>query len=740
MSESLKREATKFFDLDLGLTREQKECFQVELGRFCLSGKKEDAFSVYYCYSEIFKVFGDKNTFGELVAFLSDHEFYSGELLQKHRDHYSHSVYVFALGLSLYANNKVYRDYIKSFYKGFTDRDFLFHWGLIGLFHDIGYPFQLAHEQIRDYVKKLFDGSVFPNVAFENMTDLLKISDRWIKESGYQVKDLNEFFTEAICKRLPYLGHYRVLDKLTHRPEDAKFMDHGYFSALLLANKLQETDISLTEPLIDSLSAVLLHNSLIRHYIAREDASIPPTSMESHPLCYLIMLCDELQCWDREAFGLVSKKSPIAWDFALSYQDNSVDLYYTYDTEITGYREDGRPIFTNNNANKAIATKEEDGLLKDINTAVKPHLEIIPHAIAKKKEKKTQTYASSNKLLALEQIALATHQSYSEQFNNYPAVAEDFAKLPLFYKLDNIDQAKSYAYKLELVNCMYSEKELDYPVVSEFDEKDASYLAAQEHVRWVKNRIRYGWTYGVFGKDYNRANREEVKKHKSIVPYEILSQEEKDKDIVTINNMIKFLNKECDGIKVYSFRDNWKPVLKIFGSGHRTIDLSDIEQVTHYKEEIAKILKEYQKTNRVIVKTCFARGSDLLIAEVALELGISIDACVPYSYEKTLEDIKIDSKRLGYRFNEEDEMHWRNLIAQTIFYHEIDDKNVENPYAEALKYSINQCSVMIVLWDEIETLLTDLEGKPINRGGTYHGIVMAKERGMKVHVIPCKKM
>ena len=366
-------------------------------------------------------------------------------------------------------------------------------------------------------------------------------------------------------------------------------------------------------------------------------------------------------------------------------------------------------------------------------------MKLIPNVILKKKDKESKVYASSSLLLNLEKLACASHASYMEKFQSFPNVAKDFNNLSLFYKLDNIDQAKSYAYKLELINCMYSDKELDYEVVQEFSEKDRKYLAAQEHVRWVKNRLKYGWAYGEFGKDYTRENRDKLKKHQSIIPYELLSQEEKDKDIVVINNMTRFLLEECKDIKVYSFRNNWKPVLRIFGTGHRNIDLTNKEEVSKYKKQIADIIKEYQKSHRVILKTNFAMGSDLLMAETALELGLSIDACLPFSYEKTLEEIKKDAEKNGYRFNAEDESRWRSVIAQTIFYHEIED-GASNPYEAALKYNINKTDVLIALWDGVETKLTDLEGKPINRGGTYHGIKLAKERGMHIHTIPCHRI
>lgn len=87
-----------------------RQCFIRALNQFLSSGDKGDAFTVYFCFSEIFRLFGKgyANT-QKLLELLSDHEYHSGELLSKHRDHYSHSVYVFALGLAIYANDGVFR-------------------------------------------------------------------------------------------------------------------------------------------------------------------------------------------------------------------------------------------------------------------------------------------------------------------------------------------------------------------------------------------------------------------------------------------------------------------------------------------------------------------------------------------------------------------------------------------------------------------------------------------------------
>ena len=51
-----------------------------------------------------------------MVELLSEFESNASSLLMKHRDHYSHSVYVFALGLAIYEMNAEYRKTFSRFY------------------------------------------------------------------------------------------------------------------------------------------------------------------------------------------------------------------------------------------------------------------------------------------------------------------------------------------------------------------------------------------------------------------------------------------------------------------------------------------------------------------------------------------------------------------------------------------------------------------------------------------------
>ncbi len=703
------------------------QCLKRSLAKFCKTGKKEDAFSVYFCFCEIFKVFGTGyDTIDKLLQLLSDHEYHSGELLSKHRDHYSHSVYVFSIGLAIYAYDSKYKNIFNQFYQC-EEEGFLKLWGLTSLFHDIGYPFELAHQQIKSYAEDLWgeNSELSPFVSYEHMGELLKLN-----EEG---KKLNKLLAEGICKRLEY--PLEAVDPiLEYRYKgNQNYMDHGYFSTVLLARQLIQANIKIEASILDVLTAILLHNSINKFDLSGVSR---PISAVQHPLAYLLMLCDELQCWDRIAFGYVSKKDPLAWNIKMSLSKDELVIQYIFDSFVVS-----NPINAakeeNKNANKILNGKMQKGIEK----IIVPHTTIFIQAIEQDKEKKTFSYASSNSLMNLCDFAKAIHKSYQKLYGG-----DDFEKLSLEFKLSNIEQAKTYSEKLELINCFYSDKELDYPVVNSFSNSnydevtkktsdDIGFLAREEHVRWVKEKLASGWSYGTEYKDSKERNEKRI--HKDIVPYEALTEKEKAKDILMIDNIIPLLYEQGHKVRVYRFRYGRKPTLDIAGIGHRNIS-TDKEVL---KQQIKEILKYYSKYYRVVVRTSFAYGADQLIAECANELGITTKAVLPLSLEEYIENIRRDTKTTGYSFNAEDELHLRHLLAQTVVCKSIpDDKHT---YLEAAKYIIEKADKVIAIWDGVELPLEDKNHTPINQGGTYHCIQMALDKKLvmeeDIHIIKCKR-
>ncbi|MBR1986338.1 MAG: hypothetical protein IKA24_05595, partial [Mogibacterium sp.] len=342
-------------------------CLERELGNFIDSGTAEDAYTVYYCFLEMF--IGRYGASQSMIELLSEFESNASSLLMKHRDHYSHSVYVFALGLAIYENNEKYRGIFRRFYKdqiGFKRGEseeskeartacfFLEYWGLTSLFHDIGYPFEIPFEQIMSYFevdkKKRGKGTIY--LAFHDIYSLTDLNDeartRFKAIYDKDFKSTDELLAYDITSKLGRVYGFDeeyMLDKLKSKPvlpnENGYFMDHAYFSSARLCRELLETIgsqrgiNSITSAHIDVLSAIMLHNSLFKFAISfyKDPDRKPALKARLHPLAYMLMICDELQCWDRTAYGRNSRTElhPMAADF--DFSGGSINAVYYYDAE-----------------------------------------------------------------------------------------------------------------------------------------------------------------------------------------------------------------------------------------------------------------------------------------------------------------------------------------------------------------------------------------------------------------------
>lgn len=728
-------------DSAAGIDKGELLCFKNSLENFLKSGEKADAFNVFFCYSEIYKIFGKgyDNT-QKLLELLSDHEYHSGELLDKHRDHYSHSVYVFALGLVMYANDGVFRKEFNSFY-GVSDEkgiaDFLRCWGLTALFHDIGYPFQLAHEQIKIYSESVWGKNVRPYVSFGNMPEFLKIDDGVSKKIckelgiGESFGSINELLAYWLEKRTGYNGEYvckLLFDRVVAQPA---FIDHGYFSAVILLKKLFENeDFKISELWMDVVTAILLHNNLNKYDIKNAHA----IKRGEHPLAYLLILCDELQNWDRYAYGRASKSNPIGWDALFAISDNYILVEYLFESYSVEEYKSGKIIKRPNSAYEKI---QSGAFVQSIFKYIDTDLKIEVAASEKAKKKRTKLYASEDNFINLCDFAKAIHASYDKYCleNKIENINSDFASLPLEFKLANIEQAKSYSYKLELINCFYSSKSLDYPEVTDFnaigtaDSDNVAFLSREEHARWVKEKLAMGWSYGIDYKDVEERNKKKI--HKDIVPYEMLTQEEQSKDELMIRNIIPLLRQFDNNIKIYNYRAGRKPDLVIAGIGHRYFK-DDREKL---KADIKSVLLKYSNDFRVIVRTCYSAGADLLIAECACELGLTTKAAIPMPVEEYIKDIVRDGKKNGHPFTEEDVLKMRHLLAQTVVCKVIPDPVYT--YYEASNYLIKKCDRVLALWDGNKLDLIDKNNKPVNRGGTWHSLQLAEKYNKPVHIIDC---
>lgn len=575
--------------------------FERAIGRFLATGARQDAFDIYYCYCEIFKPLGSGyDMTGTLLEMLAEHERNASSLLMKHRDHYSHSVYVFLIGLALYKrNDSIHQAYNKRF--GLEDGPqtachFLKYWGLTSLFHDIGYPFEIAHQQMKAYVCKLDENNndlygFAPYISYRRM-DEFAVS---------RLGDLNEVFARAITERLskgylprvgvePYYLHHKLLhtlrDRAVHEDPnmlDYLYMDHAYFSGMVLAkaflkgHRSIETYEEMPAPVLDSLCAIILHNSLFRFTLRSLIHAEDPLSLDDdQPLSYLLFLCDELQCWDRTSYGQNTRHNVYAFDFDMDFSDDLRFVYYFDEafseklpeskaycvlspdgyTKKSGAVRKGRCKFVDD-LNEIIKVSDAFPTFQsDLSAPDESHLF---SAETESKKRKRGVYLSDSNYLSLYQFALALNGRYCGAETPAEMARAFESDLSLEYKLSNIAQAKSFAPHLEKIGCFYTNRAVDYVQLRSFTLGELATLGESEHQRWCEEKMSMGWEYGTAhvgrldGKN-DSVMRERTRMHDNLIEFEELTEEDVYKDVAPMNKMLELIT-TFDGLTIYRMWD-----------------------------------------------------------------------------------------------------------------------------------------------------------------------------------------
>lgn len=595
-------------------------CFERELERFIDSGSTEDAYTVYYCFLEIF--FGHFGKSKKMVELFSEFETNGSSLLMKHRDHFSHSVYVFSLGLAIYESNSAFRKAYKVLY-GFDPSDenqgedckaaccFLEFWGLAALFHDIGYSFEMPFEQIMSYYE--VDGSSRDSVPFLAYHDIETVTalgeearNHFEKLYGQYFSTIDELFAFDITQKLgkDYAFTYEYMSKVIRDKPIAPdtfgyFMDHAYFSSTRLFRELVNSlgIESITKRHVDSMTAILLHNSLYKFNISFFKSKNPkqPLCMASHPLAYLLLLCDQLQCWDRTAYGRNSRTElhPMAADF--DFSNNSIHAVYYFDKQecskidaffgkykkwVDGGKEGKAPklkAFSEMVGEKQPFVDESMRIvdMKDI------PLSVVADYSREADRKNKHSYMSSSNFLHLYDFAVALNARYSNaEEANDSELEKVFENLSLEYQLSNINQAKSFAEYLDAIGCFYTDRQVDNEIIKSFTISQIKVFAPMEHGRWVREHISMSWKEGnlynsvelpeamvrQFGdeKTARKALREQFRMHdlamdgcpsktEILKHYKALPLVEKEKDYLPFNTMLKLIRK-FDGLRIYKLK------------------------------------------------------------------------------------------------------------------------------------------------------------------------------------------
>ncbi len=78
-----------------------------------------------------------------------------------------------------------------------------------------------------------------------------------------------------------------------------------------------------------------------------------------------------------------------------------------------------------------------------------------------------------------------------------------FDALSLEYKLFNIHQVRSFSQYLNVIHCFYTDRPVDFDMLTKFTEDQIDILSPMEHERWVMEHQAMGWKRGDL---YERVN------------------------------------------------------------------------------------------------------------------------------------------------------------------------------------------------------------------------------------------
>ena len=482
----------------------------------------------------------ESNTLLKLVNMMKDYEDHTGKLIEKQRDHFIHSVNVFVLGLAIYSQNvnyqDIFEDYIErspyeKYYKigdELSREEFLYRWGIAALFHDIGYPVEIIGNQLAKFVN---DGSqsisskykVNTAVNFRNFNELntiVKVDPNFPEiyrqdypETNfinlYKPTDImaHQIFTDLyVGEDIKAIEHFDELsgdlkklifhlNNFIDYMAENNFIDHGFFSSIFVLNsyaalmqkyyndKEKEKYAYFFYPVVNSATSILLHN-YYRGTLQNEDFNLGKLKPNQNPLAYMLILCDELQEWNRRPIGVKDLKKNHVNDININISNNKLNVEYILKNSSLGlgFTEDKEDLINKLLDVEAIFI---NGLNVDITTDLDSDTQIEDNMVS-------ETETPNILLRNIEEIARASHERYCEIEASKGNPIESYDEMDASKKLSSVRQAKSYPYKLNLIGCEIVPQSNPKPehILSD-DEVD--FLAVNEHEDWCREKRNTGW-------------------------------------------------------------------------------------------------------------------------------------------------------------------------------------------------------------------------------------------------------
>lgn len=478
---------TEFFSC-VGKDDDRTAYLRESLCLFVDFNTSSNAFGVMDSFFDLYFERNDKCLLNDIVGMLKTYEERAALLTDSQRDHFVHSVNVFVLGICFFMSSSRIR-------KAFSDKcqeyeEFLFSWGIVSLLHDIGYPAEIVSNQAKRFFDIMQDGtprenSATPTLSVRNPDKLSTLSSEEDLLASVSSVIADSFGLDMKCVN-------DMIHCYTHHMEENSFIDHGFYSAVMLLRWRVEASLLPRAPsgcrVGEQAAAILLHNYYGR--VLMKNMKLGPMRADDFPLAFLLILCDELQEWNRRSYGI--KGTPIL-------PDNASIKFYNDGVHVE-YRAKSSRIAEDFPSKK----KEKLHELLDVGEVFSSGIDIICTCenIAGLALKEIAGDTHIPRLLAdnIERLAISIHNQYNRnrQRENPEASLEhpSWEFLSQQMKYSNIRFAREIPEKLSLVGLSLSVDIGCKEKVNEFAPEEREFLARQEHDYWVKERVTNGWTYG----------------------------------------------------------------------------------------------------------------------------------------------------------------------------------------------------------------------------------------------------
>ena len=284
--------------------------------------------------------------------------------------------------------------------------------------------------------------------------------------------------------------------------------------------------------MLDSASAILLHNCY-KNMMKKEPFNLGPLAPTTHPIAFLLILCDELQEWNREAYGIVTRQHALAEEARLEISDEKLNItYITFNSSLPRN-------FSSEKKKLLFKLLEMGTLFKDVSIHSKKLKKLVL-------PRQTDEVISRPALEDLETLAKAIHELYNEKqlecHPDKPLKYPRFDDLTDSLKYSNLRMAMDIPEKLRQIGYVMKPAGSSGEPILNIPEEYIEYLAEQEHNSWIAERIASGWVLG------DRVDAEK-KTTLHLVPYNELHEDVKQLDRNPVQSIPRLLKQI--GMAVY---------------------------------------------------------------------------------------------------------------------------------------------------------------------------------------------